>query len=92
MSEVQPSNITINSNSGSSQGGSFFDNILNNVFKWGILLIGVLIIIGFGFAIYIFFFSDIIDTGFNVIDGLSLAIPPLGAIFTVGGLLGRLFG
>lgn len=88
MSET--SNITINSNSGG--GGSFFDNLLNNVFKWGILLIGVFIIIGFAFLIYIFFFSDVIDSGFNFIDGLSLAIPPLGGLFVAGGLLGRLFG
>ncbi len=95
MSEVQSSNITINSNSGSNTSGSFFDNLLNNVFKWGILLIGVLIIIVIGAAIYFIFFSstfeDIQDSGEVLgipVYFLSNALIPFG----IGGGLARLFG
>ncbi len=95
MSEVQSSNITINSNSGSNSSGSFFDNILNNVFKWGILLIGIVIIIALVAAIYFIFFSSTFEEikeeaeifGIPVYFAANALIP-----FGIGGGLARLFG
>jgi hypothetical protein len=92
LSEIQPSNITINSNSGSNQGGSFFDNLLNNVFKWGILLIGIIILIIVGVIVYFVFFSDVVS---DVLDFnfpfTNLLFPQITALFTAGGFVARLF-
>lgn len=93
MNESQPSNIIINSGGGSNKGGGFLDNILDNVFKWGILLLGIVIIVIIGVALYLLFFTQIGEKIIDLFDaGTNALANPTGFLWeaTIGGFLGWL--